>query len=156
METRSELLGALDGTVQDLVNTVQKIEAERVMVYELWTAADVLRHITFWHESFARNTADLAEGRKPSPLKGRLMDLNQRSVEELNGVPLDQVVQRLQKAHEQIQAHILNPALELIPYRKGSRDYSPAEHLEIVRMHIREHLKDINKVYMNDTNQKKA
>ncbi len=145
MNNRIVLLNTLNDTVRDLVDTVQKMDAEKVWVYELWTAADVLRHLTFWHESFARNTADLAEGRIPSPLKGRLVDLNQRGVEELRREPLNLVIQRIQKAQDQIKAHILKPSLALIPYRKGSRDYSPEEHLEIVSMHIREHLKDIKK-----------
>ena len=40
-------------------------------------------------------------------------------------------------------ALILNPRLTLIPYKKGSRDYSPEEHLEIVIGHIQLHLKDV-------------
>ena len=59
------------------------------MVYEEWTAKDVLGHITFWHESFARNISDLVSDIKPAPLKGKFIDLNQRGVDEMRPYTLE-------------------------------------------------------------------
>jgi len=53
---------------------------------------------------------------------------------------------RLVAAHKIIQENILSTKLKIIPYKKGSRDYSPEEHLDIVNTHIKEHLSDIIKV----------
>lgn len=33
----------------------------QTMVYEHWNAKDILGHLTYWHESFARNISDLSQ-----------------------------------------------------------------------------------------------
>ena len=104
-----------------------------------------MAHVTFWHESFARNVDDLVHGRRPTPLRGRLSDLNERGVTEARAVPLDTVIGRLRTAHATIRASILSPALGLIPYRVGSRPYLPSEHLEVVRDHIRAHARSVER-----------
>ncbi len=142
-EKRRVLLEELNRVVADLRESYQHIPNPDVMIYDVWTAKDILAHLTFWHESFARNVRDLAEGVKPGPLKGKLGDLNQAGVDAMKSCSLEVVMERLDKAHRTIQAHILNPALGLIPYRKGSRDYTPEEHLEIVIEHIQRHQRDV-------------
>ncbi|WP_299455662.1 hypothetical protein [uncultured Microscilla sp.] len=117
------------------------------MVYEFWNAKDILGHLTFWHESFARNIADLGEGRKPNPLKGKLSEVNKQSVETMASSSIETLIDRLKKAQTIIEQYIYNTAIGIIPYKKGSRGYSRQEHLEIVAAHIKRHLKDLNKRY---------
>lgn len=145
METREFYLARLDETVEYLRCVYCDLPDPSLMVYELWTAKDVLAHLTFWHESFARNVDDLVSGRKPTPLKGRFIDLNQGGVDAMKSLTLAQVLDRFETAHAIIRGNILNPMLALIPYKKGSRDYTPEEHTEIVHEHIRMHLGDVNK-----------
>jgi hypothetical protein len=59
---------------------------------------------------------------------------------------MENIIMRLEAAHKVIQEDILSTKLKSIPYKKGSRDYSPEEHLDIVNAHIKEHLSDILKV----------
>lgn len=146
METRQALLERLNDAVEQLFDTYKTLPAPHVMVYEFWSAKDVLAHLTFWHESFARNVGDLAHGRQPNPLKGRLSDLNQGGVEAMAHLSLIEVLARFEAAHVILQAHILDPALTLIPYRKGSREYTAEEHLDLVNDHINFHLRDVRKV----------
>jgi len=141
--SRENLLERLNKTVDALFAIYQGLSEPQVMIYELWSAKDVLAHLTFWHESFACNVNDLTNGRKPTPLKGRLSDLNQSGVDTMRADSLETVLKRFACAHEIIRRQILNPALTCIPYRKGSRDYSPEEHLDIVDKHIHEHLRDV-------------
>ncbi len=143
METREALLQHLNEAISQLLDVCQNVANPDMAVYEGWTAKDILGHITFWHESFARNVNDLVNDIKPTPLKGKFIELNQRGVEEMRPYPLEKVIERLAIAHRIIQDNILNPKLTLIPYRKGSRDYTPEEHLDIVRGHIREHLRGL-------------
>lgn len=143
MTDREEQLTKLTDTVSSLLAVYRNLPDPNSPVYEAWSAKDVLGHITFWHESFARNVRDLARGARPAPLKGRLMDLNLQGVEALRDCALPDVLERLAAAQRVIQDHILNPELKLIPYRKGSRDYTPEEHLDIVNRHIQAHLKDV-------------
>jgi len=141
VETSEVLLKRLTETVAEFLRVCQDTAA--LEIYEGWTAQDVLGHITFWHESFARNVDDLVHERNPTPLKGRLRDLNQGGVDEMRQHPLEMVVARLEAAQGVIQNNILNPRLTLIPYTRGSRDYTPEEHLDIVCGHIQKHLREI-------------
>jgi len=147
METKEDLLGRLSKVVEELIAVCRQLpdpEAEpSAPVYEGWAAKDILGHVTFWHESFARNVDDLAHDRKPTPLKGKLGDLNQQGVEAMRPCSLEEIIGRLEAAQRIIHANILNPRLILIPYRKGSRDYTPEEHLKIVIDHITAHVKAI-------------
>ncbi len=118
-----------------------------VMIYSQWDGKDILGHITFWHESFARNISDLGNGRKPNPLKGKLSEVNLLSVESTKSVSIHELIIRLRKAQKIIEQHICNERIDLIPYKKGSRDYSRIEHLEVVAHHIRRHLNDLIKKY---------
>jgi hypothetical protein len=146
LEARRKKLQQLDESVVDLNETYKHLSDSGVMVYKLWTAKDVLAHLTFWHESFARNVMDLVNGRKPTPLIGRFKDLNQAGVDSMHSERLEAVMARFNSAHKLIQENILNSGLNLIPYKKGSRDYSPEEHLEIVKGHINKHLRDVKEV----------
>ncbi len=118
---------------------------EKVNTY--WTAKDILGHITFWHESFARNLKDLDNCLKPSPLKGKLSEVNQQSVESTRSASIRTLVNRLEAAQKIIDISIFNTNVSLIPYKKGSRSYSRAEHLDIVSAHINKHLKNLKKHY---------
>ncbi len=60
-------------------------------------------------------------------------------------MPLDTIVERLRAAQAAIRAAILSPTLGLIPYRAGSRQYTPSEHLEVVRDHIRVHARSLER-----------
>jgi|TARA_R110000782_G_scaffold1119_1_gene4096 hypothetical protein len=117
------------------------------MVYEYWNAKDVLGHITFWHESFARNISDLGKNIKPSPLKGKLSEVNKQSVETTKNESVENLIKRLKEAQNTIEEYVFLDKVNLIPYKKGSRDYSKLEHLEVVSNHIHKHLKDISKKY---------
>lgn len=110
-----------------------------------WTAKNILGHLVFWHERFARNAKDLAEGRKPYPLHGKRSEVNDRSVQSTKNDSMVMLLNRLIQAQKTIDDNILNPAFDMIPYKKGSRDYSKLEHLSIVEHHIDKHLKELIK-----------
>lgn len=145
METRKQHLVDLNETITQFVDVCKNISNPETMVNEGWTVLDVLGHVTFWHESFARNTKDIVNGIKPTPLKGKFVELDQQRVNEMRGYTRDEIIEKLKTAHQVIQQNILDPKLIMIPYRKGSRDYSPEEHLDIVNKHVGEHLKSLQK-----------
>ncbi|MEM9672830.1 MAG: hypothetical protein AAF992_09560, partial [Bacteroidota bacterium] len=118
-----------------------------LMVYAHWSAKDILGHLVFWHESFARNLRDIAQNQKPNPLKGKLSEVNQMGVDATRSVSIDRLINRLTAAQLVIDKHIFNTEVKLIPYKKGSRDYGRLEHLEVVAAHIKRHLKDLHKKY---------
>ncbi len=143
MDRREMLLQMLNETVTRALGFYRNIPDPDVMIYELWSARDIIAHLTFWHESFARNVEDLVNNRKPIPLKGRFVDLNQAGVDAMRTETLETILERFRSAQQMIREHILDPTLMLIPYKKGSRDYTPEEHLEIVDAHINQHMQDV-------------
>jgi hypothetical protein len=146
MTTRENLLNTLNETVSQLLGICQEISDLEQFVYEGWTVKDVLSHLTFWHESFARNVSDLVYDKKPKPLRGKYSLLNERCFSEFRPLKMEEIISRFKKAHTTIQENFLDDKLTLIPYRVGSRDYSPDEHIKIVNEHIKEHTNDIKKV----------
>lgn len=143
LAVRLALMAELDSAVARLLAAAAANPSADVLVDDSWAVRDVVGHVTFWHESFARNVDDLVHGRRPTPLRGRLSDLNERAVAEARTVPLDTIVARFRVAHATIGASILSPTLGLIPYRVGSRPYTPGEHLEVVRDHILAHARSL-------------
>ncbi|MCB9360348.1 MAG: hypothetical protein H6587_02335 [Flavobacteriales bacterium] len=131
--------------VKELINFYQQPTDFNKKVYTHWSAKDVLGHVTFWHESFARNLLDLAEGRKPNPLKGKLSEVNNLSVSTTKENTIQELLDRLEAAQNIINKHILNDAIIEIPYKKGSRNYTRLEHLGVVEGHLKKHLKDLKK-----------
>lgn len=145
MLTRTELLNQLNDAVARLTSLMRSLPDPSMVVYEGWTAKDVLAHVTFWHQSFARNAGDLTRGVKPRPLRGTYRALNEHCFAEARTRSVEDLLAELETAHAVIRGCILQESLGLIPYKVGSRDYSPEEHLTIVRDHITQHIRDIEK-----------
>lgn len=141
--SRVTLINELDNTVRSfLAFCKQDSDFDNIFIGD-WTAKQVIMHVTFWHESFARNVRDLAMEIKPIVLRGTYAVLNARAFEEMAQLGIPDICDRLRGAQETIQRYILNPKLGMIPYKARSRDYSPEEHLVIVHLHIQDHLKDL-------------
>lgn len=117
------------------------------IIYSDWTARDVLSHVASWHMSFARNLLDAVNHIKPSPFKGSLTEVNEREVKRLSQFSVADLIAKIRIAQEQIEQNIGNQGIIGIAYKKGSRDYSPIEHLEVVRRHIKSHLADLEGKY---------
>ncbi len=145
-EIMEMLLKKLDKTVAEFMHMYHGLDAPDDLVNTGWTAAQILRHVTFWHESFARNVQDLVSGRKPKPLNGKYSELTQLCFDSLGDLPDEAILVRLDAAQKIIRDNILNSMLGMIPYKVGSRDYSPEEHLGVVDEHIRGHFHDIQKL----------
>ncbi len=143
----SSMLKQLDSTLADFIEFFQGDLDYSSMVNAQWTARDVLGHIVFWHESFARVLAALVREEKPVLLKGRIPEINQQGYDATHENSIDQLVERLNLAQAIVVQHISDPRVKQIPYRKGSRTYTPIEHLQIVRDHIRSHMKRLRKHY---------
>ena len=140
-ESRRELLEQLDDAVRLIIAAVSEIERPGSLRVDDWSAKDTLGHIAFWHESFARNVSALVNGREPHVLEGTYPDLNQRGVEASRAMTVGCIAGRIRRAQATIRRSIVKlPADTAIPYRKGSRLYSPDEHLAMVRGHIIAHL----------------
>jgi hypothetical protein len=146
IKTRELLLTKLENSVAEFIKTVSNFDNLKFKVGD-WTAKKVLIHITFWHESFAKNVSDIVKNNELNPLKGKYSKLNQRFFDEMQILTKEEIIKRLKKAQRIIKKNILNSKIQIISYRIGSRKYSPIEHLQIVIDHLRVHQKELIKRY---------
>lgn len=90
MEKREILLKQLNETISQVFDVYQSMANPEIAIYDGWTAKDILGHIVFWHESFARNVRDIVNDTKPTPLKGKYSDLNQQCFDEMRTKTVDE------------------------------------------------------------------
>jgi hypothetical protein len=143
----SEQLLLEQNTIDEFINIYSLIKDTSVIIYSDWSTKDVLGHITFWHLGFAQNLSDAALKNKQNPFKGSLTEVNERGVKEMANYSIEELIKKIREAQKQIDKNIDNKNVELIEYKKGSRPYSPIEHLEVTRRHIAWHIKDLKEKY---------
>jgi hypothetical protein len=141
--TLADRLAALDAAVIRLAGAARATSDPDDVVTGDWSARLVVAHVVFWHEAFARNVADLAAGHRPSPISGTYAVLAERTRDELGDLPIEVLLERLVAAQAVIRRDIGAPGIDLIPYRRGSRAYPPAEHLEVTRDHVARHAAEL-------------
>jgi hypothetical protein len=117
-------------------------------VYPQWSAADVLRHLVWWHESFAGIATATLAGTKPDVPSGTLAEVNNRSVEELSKLSVRALRRRLMAAQRLIMDCETLDLRESLPYRRGSRNYTFAERLDIAVTEMRQHRHDVLKAVL--------
>lgn len=123
-----------------------------VMINQRWNALDMLAHMVAWHESFALNLSLLARGEPPQPPRGTLREVNRQGVLDRRGQSVAQLIRRFRKAQKTIEANIHNDSIARIPYRRPGTSYSRAQHLDVVRNHIRSHFWEVIDVYVKSKN----
>ncbi|SJZ97154.1 hypothetical protein SAMN02745116_02014 [Pilibacter termitis] len=96
-----------------------------------WTAKDYLSDIVYWHESFARNISDISLNRQPNVIRLSLREATKQGVDSNKDSSVSQLLRRLSKAQKDIESHVFNDKIDVIPYRKGSREYNRVEYLDI-------------------------
>ncbi|GAB1483258.1 hypothetical protein MASR2M78_20740 [Treponema sp.] len=145
--TLDEQLIEEQNVVSEVIEFYQTDRDFKKIIYDDWTAQDVLGHITSWHMSFERNLLSAVQKEKPKPFSGTLTDVNEREVKKMAQYSIPELLAAIKKAQETIDLNIKNSEVTEIAYKRGSRNYSPLEHLEIVQRHLRTHLKDLQAKY---------
>jgi hypothetical protein len=145
--TFDEILALEQNIVNDVIRFFNQNNDFSKTIYTDWTAKDVLAHINTWHESFAKNVFDIVNENKLTPLKGKIAEINEHGVKKYKNDTIDELINKLKYSQEIINKNIKMEIVKEIPYKKGSRNYTPKEHLDVVYEHIKGHLNDINKIY---------
>lgn len=96
-----------------------------------WSAKDYLGDIVYWHESFARNIADVANSVESNPIRLSLRDATMEGVQISRELSIPALLRRLNKAQRTIEKHIFNNKIKVIPYKKNSPMYDRARYLDI-------------------------
>ncbi len=151
-EVIDKLLAAERWEVENFIRLYQVPEFDTdIMINHRWNALDMLAHMVAWHESFALNLSLLAQGEPPQPPRGTLREVNRQGVLDRKGQSLKQLIGRFRKAQRTIETNIYNESVTLIPYRKPGTSYSRAQHLDVVRGHIRGHFWEVIDMYVKNS-----
>ncbi|MDO4718825.1 MAG: maleylpyruvate isomerase N-terminal domain-containing protein [Propionibacteriaceae bacterium] len=133
----------------DVVFSFLTDDQARTRVYPEWSAADVLRHLVWWHESFAAIVAGCADGGRPSTPGGSLAQVNARGVEELAAVSPRRLRGRLRAAQRLIEDRAPD-----LPYRRGGRRYTVGQRIGIAAGEMRQHRRDVVRALLGATAQR--
>ena len=121
-----------------------------IMINQDWSAKDYLSDVVYWHESFARNIADVGDKRRPHPIQESLREATRKGVEENKSASRIALLRRLSKAQAIIEKHIFDDSISTIPYRKGSRLYNRIEYLDIRTSEFRWHFWEVvEKIFLD-------
>jgi hypothetical protein len=134
---------ALDGAIQSFTAFVRSLPAAEMepSSRESWGPREVLIHLVFWHEQYARIASAMARDKKPFLLKGSARALNDAAVAREINVPIDELLKRWTRAHERFSAVARSHRASEIrmPLRVGGKAWPVADLIRIAAGHIRRH-----------------
>lgn len=134
----SKAFSSLSKTVELFIKEVNKQSLNNVAA-DKWTVKDVLCHIVFWHQYYAKQYASLAAGKKPFIFTSKGGSTrNQEGVNSLNDHSKKDLIRFLNKANESLYRSIVIRQIPGMDYTDRNH-YKTKDFLEIVIGHIRRH-----------------
>ena len=141
--TRAEAIARLDATVAQVAGELPALPSPTVP-HAGWGAHEVLSHIVFWHETYARVLEPLSRGRDPILLDGVFREFNRIAVARLRNVPDVALAARLRRANVIVAAALAAlPPGARIRIRTGAKPRGPREFADGVDAHLRGHLAEL-------------
>lgn len=138
-------LERLGWEIEELTRLYKHLDQSQLdsCVYPAWTAVDVLRHLVWWHESFAAIVQAAADGHEGEVPRGSLTEVNERSVSQLKKLSVRSLVRRLRAAQRVIEGCRFLPTDQTLGYRQGSRRYPFGERVTISVGEMNTHRHDV-------------
>lgn len=106
-----------------------------------------LRHMAFWHAYYAGTVTALAAAGAPDVLRGTYKAINRQAQLDYARHDEEALLAMIAKAQERLLATV--PGLsadQMIPYKKGSRDYRRDDYVETVAGHFDMHTRYLDKI----------
>ena len=137
----------LDEAIASFVEFIHSLPADALALSKTdrWGPREVLIHLVFWHEQYARIGEDMAAKRQPVMLRGTFKELNRTAVAENNSVPVETLIERWDSAHKRFvhvakmrNAHHLKFSL-----REKSKQWPMADIIRLAAGHIQNHQSDL-------------
>ena len=126
------------------IRTAEQVDLTMQVYKEGWTKRDIVAHVAFWHEYYASVIEALVTHKKPELLRGKYTDINQQGVDTYGEYSLDTLLEKISTAQDYIVDHI-EEVEGKIPYKVGSRDYTPQGYIESIAAHLRSHVTDLRR-----------
>lgn len=107
------------------------------MVTSEWTVKDVLGHICFWHQYYAKQYEALERG-EPPYIHRSLAGKNEEGRVKMKPISKSRLIKELKQAHEILRKSIVIGNVPRMSYMK-SRVYTTGDFIDVVIGHITRH-----------------
>ena len=140
----SSSYSVLKDTLDDFIRQVNKQNLSSLAT-DSWTVKDVLCHITFWHQYYARQYADLATRKKPFIFTSKGgSKRNQEGVNSLRHLSKKALLKLLNKSNKSLYNSIVIKKISGMDYT-DKKHYKSEEFLDVVIGHIKRHTVQVRK-----------
>lgn len=140
---KPEAYTTLEHTVAEFVTIAEDAKLSQLVSDHGWSVKDVIAHVVSWQEYYARVTGALVKGDVPDLFKGSLGETNEQGVKQYRKFSRKQLLDKLNQATKSLIRNLKQLKVKEIPYRRGSRDYSPEEYIDVISSHIQSHTDQI-------------
>lgn len=122
-----------------------------------WGLRETLAHLVYHHEIYVCQAQALVTGEPAALPQGTFKEINAAAVAELSGIPLAELIARLQTANQRLCALYdeFNLADGVIHTKTGSTPWKLKDLLPCVAGHLRSHLAQLKKAARNKTGRAK-
>jgi hypothetical protein len=101
-------LDNLNTAYYKFIEAAKIVNQDFVVYKEGWTKKDIVAHVAFWHEYYAKVVSALAEKQKSVLLAGDYTDINKHGVQTFRKYSLKQIINKLNTSHKIITSNIIN------------------------------------------------
>lgn len=128
----------LSNAVDHFIQEVNHLKLSNMATDE-WTVKDVLCHIVFWHNYYAKQHSALASGKNPVIFKSKGGSTrNQEGVDLLKSLSKENLIEKLNKSHKDLYRSIIVNQVPGMDYT-DKKHYQTEESLEVIAGHINRH-----------------
>lgn len=144
-KSKKILLKELADTTEEFMLTAHAMHYDP-KIYDIWTASDIVRHITFWHTYYLKTITSLAAHEKPLLLKGKFTELNAYGVTTMQKYGIDELLELFKETNSDLIKQLTLHTFPHIPYKENGRIYTTKQFIGIITSHIRNHTKALKKI----------
>lgn len=146
MKPSPQDVARLTATVEGFCQLISRLPA-RALLEKPWGPRQVLAHLVFWHEAYARQLEAHLTGKGWLLPEGTFDQLNAHAVASLEHVGVPTLLARFRAANTRLGRLALDPkaAGVRIQLKQGSKSWLPGEFLVMVEAHIRRHGEKLRK-----------
>ena len=106
-----------------------------------------LRHMVFWHDYYRCVVGKLVAGNAPNVLRGTYKVINRDAQRLYPGADANALRAEIEASHLALLADLPKlPAGQMVPYKKGSRDYQRNDYVETISDHFDMHIRYLRKI----------
>lgn len=138
-----QALNNLRNAVSDFIVTALFTTGNKKPKDSEWTVHEIIAHVASWQEYYAQVTRALLHNEKPELFKKSLEETNTEQVALYSKVATKTLLGKISRSTKELIRNVKKLEVESIPYKKGSRNYTPEEYINVITGHVKSHTKQV-------------